>query len=102
MQNVARVAIAALGLELAPAVVFGVAAEWVARAVGRWPVVVRVGLPALFCVPYVMVSISEHTLRWEWFALYAALPVAIAWLLLRAAAVDEIQRGNWRDWVILL
>jgi membrane protease YdiL (CAAX protease family) len=102
MQNVTLVAIVALGLELAPAVVFGVAAEWVARAVGRWPVMVRVSLPALFCVPYVLVAISQHMFRWEWFTLYAALPVAISWLLLRATAVDEIQRGNWRDWLILL
>jgi uncharacterized protein len=39
---------------------------------------------------------------WGWFALYAALPVVIAWLLLRAAAADAEQRGNWRDALILL
>jgi len=95
-------AIAALGLELAPAILFGLASDRVTRAVARWPVVVRVSLPALFVAPYVLVSISQHMFRWEWFALYAVLPVAIAWLLLRAAAADEIQRGNWRDWLILL
>jgi uncharacterized protein len=101
MQNVTPVAIAALALDLAPAVLFGLAAERVAGAVGRWPVALRVGLPAIFVVPYVMVSISQHMFRWAWFALYAALPVAIAWLLLRAAAVDLEERGNWRDWLIL-
>jgi membrane protease YdiL (CAAX protease family) len=40
--------------------------------------------------------------RWAWFALYAALPVAIAWLLLRAAGADKGQRGDWRDALILL
>ncbi len=102
MQNVTPVAIAALGLELAPAVLFGLAAERVARAVGRWPVVVRVSLPALLVAPYLMVSISQHMFRWGWFALYAALPVAIAWPLLRAAAGDPEQRGDWRDALILL
>jgi membrane protease YdiL (CAAX protease family) len=102
MQNVTPVAIAALGLELAPAGFFGCAAERIARTVGRWPAVVRVSLPALFVVPYVLVSISTHIFRWGWFSLYAALPVAIAWLLMRAAAADAGQRGDWRDAFILL
>ena len=102
MQNMTPVAIVALGLELAPAVLFGLAAERVVRALGRWPVVVRVSFPALFAAPYLLVSISQHTFRWEWFALYAALPVAIASLLTQAAAADPRQHGNWRDWLILL
>ena len=96
------IAIATLALELAPAVLFGCTAERVARAVGRWPVAVRVCLPALLVAPYVMVSISQHMFRWTWFALYAMLPVAIAWLLLRTAAADPEQRGDWRDVLILL
>ena len=102
MQNVTPVAIAALGLELAPAVLLGFAAERVARVVGRWPVAVRLLLPALFVAPYLMVSISNHMFRWGWFALYAALPVAIAWLLLHAVASDPEQRGAWPDALILL
>src|SRR5580704_8060444 len=102
MQNVTPVAIAALALELVPAVLFGCVAERLARAVGRWPVVVRVVFPALLVAPYAMVSISGHMFCWGWFALYAALPVVIAWLLLRAAAADAEQRGNWRDVLILL
>jgi membrane protease YdiL (CAAX protease family) len=102
MQNVTPIAIAALGLELAPAVVFGCAAERVARAVQRWPAALRIALPALLVVPYAMVSISQHMFQWTWFALYAGLPVVLAWLLLRAAAADAEQRGNWRDWLILL
>src|SRR5580700_12044418 len=102
MQAITPVAMVAFGLELAPAVAFGVAGQRMARAVGRWPVAVQVSLPALFVVPYLMVSISEHMFQWEWFALYVALPVAMAWLLLRAAAADAGQRGDWRDWFILL
>jgi uncharacterized protein len=102
MQNVTPIAIAALGLELAPGVLFGFAAERVARVLERWPVALRLSLPALFVVPYAMVSISAHMFRWAWFALYAALPVAIAWLLMRAAAADARQRGDWRDALLLL
>jgi uncharacterized protein len=102
MQNVTPLAIAALGLELTPAVLFGFAAERVARVVSRWPTVLRAGAPALFVAPYLLISISLHVFRWTWFTLYAILPVAIAWLLLRAAMTDPEQRGDWRDWFILL
>jgi CAAX protease family protein len=102
MQNVTPLAIAAFGLELIPAVLFGCAAERVARTVAHWPAVVRVSVPSVFVAPYVAVSLSQHMFRWDWFALYAVLPVAIAWLLMRAAAADPGQRGDWRDWFILL
>ncbi|MGC2171242.1 MAG: CPBP family intramembrane glutamic endopeptidase [Candidatus Sulfotelmatobacter sp.] len=102
MQNVTPVAMAALGLELAPAVGFGFATNRVARAVAGWPAAARLSLPALLAAPYLMVSLSAHIFRWQWFALYALLPVVMAWLLLRAAAADPEQRGNWRDAFILL
>ena len=102
MQNVTPVAIAALGLELAPAVLFGCAGERVARAMERWPVPLRLSVPALLVAPYAMVSISAHIFQWSWLALYMLLPVAIAGLLMRAAAVDPKQRGDWRDAFILL
>jgi len=96
------VAIAVLVFELAPAIAFGCAAERVAQAVARWPFAVRVALPALLVAPYVVIAATEHMFRWQWFALYAALPVVIAGLLARAAVADPEQRGNWRDAVILL
>jgi membrane protease YdiL (CAAX protease family) len=102
MQNVTPVAIVALGLELAPAVLLGLAAEWATGIVGRWPVAVRVAFPTLFVAPYAMVSISQGMFRWGWFALYALLPVAVAWLLLYAVAADPEQRGAWPDGLILL
>jgi uncharacterized protein len=102
MQNVTPMAIAALVVELAPAVLFGCTSERLTRAVQRWPVAVRLGAPALLVTPYGMVAVSAHIFHWAWFALYAVLPVAIAWLLLRAATADPEQRGDWRDWFILL
>jgi membrane protease YdiL (CAAX protease family) len=102
MQNATPAAIAALAMELAPAVGFGCLAERLTRAVQRWPVPARVAVPALCVVPYILVSTSQHVFQWHWFALYAGLPVMIAWLLGQAAAADAEQRGNWRDAVILL
>lgn len=102
MQNVTPISIAALVLELAPAIVFAFAAERVARAVRRWPAALRVGFPALLVAPYAMVSVSAHMFQWTWFALYAILPVTMAALLMRAAAADAEQHGDWRDGFILL
>jgi hypothetical protein len=102
MSNVTPVVIAVLVAELAPAAAFGFAAERVARAVGRWPFAVRVTFPALCVVPYVVLALSQRIFQWQWFALYAVLPVVIAWLLERAAKADPEQRGNWRDAIILL
>ena len=102
MSNVTPVVIAVLVAELVPAAAFGFARERVAVAVARWPFAVRVALPALLVVPYVVITASQHMLRWEWCALYAVLPVVMAWLLARAAVADPEQRGNWRDAVILL
>ncbi len=102
MQNVTPAAMAAFGLELVAAACFAFAAAPVTRAVQRWPRMFRVSLPAIFVTPYLLVSLSEHIFRWSWFFLYAGLPVVIAWLLLRAAAEDPDQHGNWRDALILL
>jgi membrane protease YdiL (CAAX protease family) len=71
------------------------------QATQRLPVVVRIGRPAVLCVPYAMVAISYGQFRWGWFALYLLLPVAIAFLLYRASVVDPAQRGDWRDFLVL-
>src|SRR5579863_6505457 len=102
MQNVTPAAVIAFVMELAPAVAFGFAAERIAQRIQRWPVASRLTLPSLYVVPYAVVSVSAHIFRWQWFALYLALPVVIAWLLEQAAAADPEQRGNWQDAIILL
>jgi len=100
--NVTPAAIAALAIELAPAVAFGLAAERITPAVQRWSIVARVAFPALYALPYILVATTHHIFRWRWFALYVGLPVAVAWLLGQAAATDREQRGNWRDAIVLL
>jgi uncharacterized protein len=102
MQNATRVAAGAFAFELAIAVAFGCAAEKIAQMVRRWPSALRIVFPAIFVTPYLLVAIQTHAFSWQWCALYALLPVAIAWLLMRAAAADPGQRGDWRDAFILL
>ncbi|MGD0416124.1 MAG: type II CAAX endopeptidase family protein [Terriglobales bacterium] len=102
MQNATPTAIAVLVLELAPAALFGLAGERVGQACARWPSTLRTVLPAVCALPYVLLSWSQQMFSWRWCALYAVLPVAIAWLLGKAANVDPEQRGNWRDAIILL
>ncbi len=69
------------------------------RALPLWA---QIASPALLCVPYILVTVSAGLFRWGWFALYAALPVAIAALLWQASRSDSAQRGNWRDFLILI
>ena len=102
MHNVSPAAVIAFVMELAPAVAFGFAGERIARSIQRQPVALRLWSPSVCVVPYVLISVSAHIFRWQWFALYLALPVVIAWLLEQAAAADPEQRGDWRDAIILL
>jgi membrane protease YdiL (CAAX protease family) len=66
------------------------------------PAWVRILRPAVLCVPYVLVAWSGGIFRWSWFALYTLLPVAVALLLWQASRIDPGQRGNWRDYLVLV
>ncbi len=102
MQNATPAAIAVLAMELLPAAIFAFAGERVARACARWPSIIRITVPLVCVLPYILISYSHQMFSWKWCALYALLPVAIAWLLQQAAVADPEQRGNWRDAIILL
>jgi uncharacterized protein len=71
------------------------------EAVQRLPMVVRIVLPAVLCVPYGMLAITYGQFRWSWFALYLLLPVVISWLLYLASVADGAQLGDWRDFLVL-
>ena len=108
--------VAAALLTLAPflAVAFFPAAV-VGSRVRALPLWAQLASPAALSIPYVLVALGAGIFRWQWFALYAALPVLIAVLLWQAARVDPDhppqqqgpvaggpgQRGNWRDFLIL-
>jgi membrane protease YdiL (CAAX protease family) len=68
----------------------------------RLPLLPRILVPALLGIPYLLVSITTGIFRWHWLALYTLLPVAITLLLYQASVADPQQRGNWRDFIILL
>ena len=102
MHTARYAAIAAFALELVPAALFAFAAQSVTRIIRRCPPFLRIALPALAVVPYLIVVLPLHAFKWNWAAIYTLLPVCITWLLTRAAQADPEQRGNWRDAAILL
>jgi len=102
MSNVSPLVLGVFAAELAPAAAFGFMPERMMRAVASLRAPLRIALPVLLVLPYVAIAVSRRTFRWDWFVLYAGLPVLIALLLFRAAQADPEQRGNWRDAVVLL
>jgi uncharacterized protein len=102
MQNATPTVIAVLALELAPAAAFGFAGDRVAKAISQWPRLLRLFIPALLELPYAVLAAHQHSLRWQWMALYTFLPVIVAGLLMQASVADPEQRGNWRDALVLL
>lgn len=92
--------IAAL-LTLIPFLAVGFFPAAVAAQFDKLPARARLALPALFCVPYVLVACGASNFHVQWFALYLLLPVLIAGILMHAARVDPQQRGNWRDFLVL-
>jgi len=102
MSDATPLAILTLAIELIPAVAFGFASERLTKIVQNWPALLRIMFPASFVLPYVLISLSQHSFQWRWFSLYAFLPVLIAWLLSQAVQADPEQRGNWRDAIVLL
>lgn len=102
MQNATPAAIAVLALELAPAVAFAFAAERIAKRVERLPTLIRILLPAVFVIPYLLMAVPWHMVQWKWLGLYALLPVVITGLLSQAVKADPEQRGTWSDAIVLL
>ena len=73
-----------------------------AARVRALPIWAQLAAPAVLCIPYALVACGGGVFRWGWFALYAAVPFAVAALLHQARCTDAAQRGNWRDFLILL
>ena len=88
-------------LALTPLFLFGFAGEQCVAAIGRQPHAVRLLLPAIFVIPYLLVCWPFHMLRLEWLALYLLLPVAVVALLMLAAKLDPEQKGHALDFLVL-
>ncbi|MGP8252275.1 MAG: type II CAAX prenyl endopeptidase Rce1 family protein [Terracidiphilus sp.] len=129
MEFVTPLNVAAAAIALAPCLgvaFFGPAIRTRVRALPIWA---RIAAPALLSIPYALVAWGAGKFNWGWFALYAALPVAIAALLRQAAPAGRItgqdakqvtgqdaktgaehgtgaqaepgERGNWREFLVL-
>ena len=81
------------------------AAAFFPEHTGRWarslPLWARLACPSLLCLPYALVACGGGVFRWQWFALYAALPVAAAMLLWQAERADPARHGTWREFLVL-
>jgi membrane protease YdiL (CAAX protease family) len=95
-------AVAAAVLVVAPMLAAGFCPA-VVEKLARWlPRKLQVVAPASLCIPYALTAVSFGIFKWGWLAVYALLPVAIAFLLDQARSEDTRQRGNWRDFAVLL
>src|SRR5262249_25047399 len=70
-------------------------------AIGRQPHTVRLLLPALCVVPYLLVCWPLHLIRVEWLALYLLLPVAVVAVLMLAAKLGPEPKRHALDLLVL-
>jgi uncharacterized protein len=94
--------IAAAILILSPMLYAAFAPESFAELGLRLPRAVRVVLPAVLCIPYALIADAYGMFHWQWLALYALLPAGIAFLLDQAREAEGNERGDWRDFLILI
>jgi hypothetical protein len=93
--------VAAAVFALVPLFLFGLAGERCRRSLDDLPLTVRLFLPAVCAVPYLLVCGPLHLLRLSWLLLYLILPIAVTALLALAAKLDPQQRGHWLDFLVL-
>jgi len=70
--------------------------------VRRLPVGLRLLLPAVLGVPYVLIAQPAGMFQPDWLVCYLLVPVLIAVLLWHAHQSDPHQHGDWRDFAILV
>ena len=69
-----------------------------ARTLPPWA---QILLPALLCVPYLLIALTTSTFSWGWLALYALLPCALAALLWQANQSQGPAQTSVREFLIL-
>ena len=94
--------LAAAVLLLVPFLLLAFAGQWFIDRVNRLPPIARIVAPAIGAVPYFLVAHSTPYFQWLCVFVYAALPVALVLLLWRASQADPEQRGDWRDFAVLV
>jgi len=93
--------IAAAILILSPMLYAAFAPQSFAALGLRLPRTLRIALPTVLCVPYALIADAFGMFRWQWLALYALLPIVMAFLLDQAREADTSSRGDWRDFLVL-
>ncbi len=107
--------VAAAVIALVPYLGVAFAGSAIGARVRALPAWAKIAVPILLSIPYALVALGAGQFNWGWFALYAALPAAIATLLRHAtpavqgaeedARTDARERGagmgNWREFVVL-
>jgi len=90
-------------MALAPLLWFGFSSERLQHwSSGAGMIPIQLGLPALLCLPYAVVTAPLGWFRWGWFLLYALLPVVVAGLLMIVSKLDPGQHGHWLEFIVLL
>jgi membrane protease YdiL (CAAX protease family) len=88
-------------LAFAPLVAFGFCGPVLER-IRAWPRAGQIVLPVSLVIPYMLTVRPLGWFHWEWFRLYAVLPILVAWLLSIVAKRDPEQRGHWLEFVVLI
>jgi len=91
--------IAAFIWVLSPIFAFGFASDQIVRFLQKLPLTLRLVVPAIFGVPYVLAG--SNWSRSNWLVVYFGLPIIVAVLLLHASQSDPQQNGDWRDFAVL-
>jgi uncharacterized protein len=92
----------ALALLLVPVFAFGFAGDRCIRATQSLPLVLRLALPAILVLPWLIVALGSHRLRLRWLLVYLLLPTLLASLEWLASRLDPHQRGHLIDFLVLI
>jgi membrane protease YdiL (CAAX protease family) len=92
----------ALVLLLAPLFAFAFAGERCVRAAQSLPTALRLALPSVLVLPYLVVAVGSHMLAARWLLVYFAAPILIAGLEWLASHLDPAQRAHLLDFLVLI
>ena len=92
----------ALLLLLVPVFGFGFAGDRWVHAAQSLGMPLRLALPAILVIPWLIVALGSHVFVVRWFLFYLFAPVLIAGLEALAARLDPDQRGHLIDFLVLI
>jgi hypothetical protein len=92
----------ALALLLVPLFAFAFAGERCTRRAQSLCTPLRLALPAILVLPYLIVAIAQHMLAAQWLLLYLLSPVLIATIEQLATHLDPHQSAHPLDFLVLI